>query len=77
MLLFGLRLSNTMMKSIRLQMRTLSRVKLNFHLPRRWAPQATPVVPRQTLLHSITGHPLGIPATLGIPTVPVVSTSGP
>ena len=77
MLLFGLRLSNTMMKSTRLQIRTLSRVKLNSHFPRLWAPQAKAVVPRQTLPHSITGHPLGIPATPVTPTVPVVSTSGP
>ena len=74
--LFRLGLSNTMMKSTRLQIPTFSRVKLNSHYPRRRTPQAKPVVPRQTLPHSNIDHLLVIPAIPVIPTVPVVSTSG-
>ena len=75
--LFGLGLSNTMIKSTRLQIPTLYRLKFNSHFPRRRTPQAKPVVPHQTLPHSNTGHSLIIPAIPVIPTVPVVSTSGP
>ena len=77
--LFGLGLSNTIIKSTRPQIPTFSRVKLNSHFPRRTL-QAKPVVPCETLPHSNTGHPLiipAIPAIPAIPTVPVPSTSGP
>ena len=66
-----------MMKATRLQIPTLSCLKLNSHFPRQRTPQAKPVVPHQTLPHSNTGHLLVIPVMPVVPTVPVASTSVP
>ena len=68
--LFGLRLSNTMMRATHLHMPNLSRLKLNSHFrPGERTLQAKPVEPRQTLPHSNTGHSLVIPALPIIPTI--------
>ena len=60
--LFGLGLSNTMIKSTRLQMPTFSRLKLILTSPGGGPHRRKPVVPRQTLPHFNTGHSLVIPA---------------
>ena len=68
--LFGLGLSNTIVKSTRLRMPILSLLKLDslflrrkfLRLP-RGPPQAKPIVPRRMLLHADTSHPLVSPAT--------------
>ena len=48
-----------------------------FSLPQVADPAGEAVVPRQTLSHYNTGHPLVIPALLIIPTISVASTSVP
>ncbi len=85
-------LDNTMIRSTRLQDPTLSRLRLDSHFTRwtpRRTPKAKPMVPRWTLPHSDTSHPLVSPPTQPlavhiqntsktvpvVPTVPVVSTS--